>query len=711
VTRTIDLALIPGDGIGPEVVAEALKVLTAALGSDAELTTTEYPYSARHYLETGVILEDGDLAALAKHEAILLGAVGGDPRDPKLAGGIIERGLLLKLRFAFDHYVNLRPTKLLPSVTSPLANPGDVDFVVVREGTEGPYVGNGGALRVGTPAEIATEVSVNTAYGVQRVVKYAFDLASRRRSKVTLVHKTNVLVHAGGLWARAVREEAANHPGVEWDYLHVDAATIFLVTDPARFDVIVTDNLFGDILTDLAGAISGGIGLAASGNINPDGAFPSMFEPVHGSAPDIAGQRKAGGGEEDRGRRDGGPGRTRSDPADDGRGRHCHRRPSGRRLDTNASNGATMTIINLPMATPDLLWQVTKNDAAKSAEARAEVLADPGFGKFFTDHMVDICWSERGGWHRPRVQPYGPISLDPAAAVLHYSQEIFEGLKAYRHSDGSIHTFRPMSNAARLRRSAKRLALPELPEEYFLDSIKQLVAVDADWVPTAPETSLYLRPFMFAKEAFLGVRPAAKVNYYLIASPAGAYFHGGVTPVSIWLSTDYARAGKGGTGAAKTGGNYASSLVAQAEAYENGCDQVLFLDSVEETYLEELGGMNIVLVTKDGTLITPASDSILEGITRDSILQLAEDRGHRVERRPVSLQEWRDGAASGEIVEAFACGTAAVVAPIGVLKGADFEIVHEQPAESVALSLRTQLTDIQYGRGDDTHGWMMRLDS
>jgi branched-chain amino acid aminotransferase len=368
-----------------------------------------------------------------------------------------------------------------------------------------------------------------------------------------------------------------------------------------------------------------------------------------------------------------------------------------------------MTIINLPMATPDLLWQVTKNDAAKSAEARAEVLADPGFGKFFTDHMVDICWSERGGWHRPRVQPYGPISLDPAAAVLHYSQEIFEGLKAYRHSDGSIHTFRPMSNAARLRRSAKRLALPELPEEYFLDSIKQLVAVDADWVPTAPETSLYLRPFMFAKEAFLGVRPAAKVNYYLIASPAGAYFHGGVTPVSIWLSTDYARAGKGGTGAAKTGGNYASSLVAQAEAYEHGCAQVLFLDG-DGVYLEELGGMNVVLVTRDGRLITPASDSILEGITLDSILQLGRDRGLRTEQRKVTLQEWIDGVASGEIVEAFACGTAAVITPIAELKGESVSIVMPEPeGERVSMSLRQELTDIQYGRAADRHGWMVRL--
>jgi 3-isopropylmalate dehydrogenase len=292
-TRTIDLATIPGDGIGPEVIAEAVATLQAAVGADATVQVTEYPFSARHYLETGEILSDDDLAALAKHEVMLLGAVGGDPRDPRLAGGIIERGLLLKLRFAFDHYVNLRPTRLFPGVVSPLSAPGDVDFVVVREGTEGPYVGNGGSIRVGTPQEIANEVSVNTAFGVQRVVKYAFELAEKRGKRLTLVHKTNVLTNAGSLWSRSVQAEAAHHPDVVWDYLHVDAATIFLVTDPARFDVIVTDNLFGDILTDLAGAISGGIGLAASGNINPDGTFPSMFEPVHGSAPDIAGQQKA----------------------------------------------------------------------------------------------------------------------------------------------------------------------------------------------------------------------------------------------------------------------------------------------------------------------------------------------------------------------------------------------------------------------------------
>lgn len=366
----------------------------------------------------------------------------------------------------------------------------------------------------------------------------------------------------------------------------------------------------------------------------------------------------------------------------------------------------------LQMATKDLTFQVTRNENAKSATERDAILADPGFGNHFTDHMVDICWSEWGGWHRPRVQPYGPISMDPASAVLHYGQEIFEGLKAYRHADGSIWSFRPEANAARLQRSATRLALPELPTEYFIESLKQLISVDHDWVPSAPETSLYLRPFMFAKEAFLGVRPAKKVNYYVIASPAGAYFTGGVAPVSIWLSTDYARAGKGGTGAAKTGGNYASSLIAQQEAYDHGCAQVLFLDSVEGKYLEELGGMNVVLVYKDGTLVTPKSDSILEGITRDSILDLARDRGHEVVERRVSIDEWREGAASGDITEVFACGTAAVVTPIAQLKAADFEIGSaDAAAGELTMSLRQELTDIQYGRREDTHGWMMRLDS
>jgi len=292
--KVFSLAVIPGDGIGPEVISEAVKVLNAATPVDVAFETTTYPFGAGHYLATGEILSDADLDALKQHDAILLGAVGGDPRDERLRGGIIERGLLLKLRFALDHYANVRPTVIFPSVESPLRNPGVVDFVVVREGTEGPYVGNGGAIRIGTPAEVANEVSVNTAFGVERLVRHGFDIASKRAAKkVTLVHKTNVLTHAGGLWQRTVDAVATEYPDIAVDYLHIDAATIFMVTNPSRFDTIVTDNLFGDIITDLAAAISGGIGLAASGNINPDGAFPSMFEPVHGSAPDIAGKQLA----------------------------------------------------------------------------------------------------------------------------------------------------------------------------------------------------------------------------------------------------------------------------------------------------------------------------------------------------------------------------------------------------------------------------------
>ncbi|KRC50747.1 branched-chain amino acid aminotransferase [Leifsonia sp. Root227] len=358
-----------------------------------------------------------------------------------------------------------------------------------------------------------------------------------------------------------------------------------------------------------------------------------------------------------------------------------------------------------------LAFAVTRNEEARSAAEREEILANPGFGNYFTDHMVDLCWSVKGGWHRPRVSPYGPIQLEPSAAVLHYAQEIFEGLKAYRHEDGSIWTFRPEANAARMQRSAYRLALPQLPVEYFIDSLKQLIALDGDWVPSAPETSLYLRPFMFAKEAFLGVRPANKVAYYLIASPAGAYFSGGVNPVSIWLSDHWSRAGKGGTGAAKTGGNYASSLLPQAEAAEHGCAQVLFLDSVEGKYLEELGGMNVVLVYKDGTLVTPESDSILEGITLESVLQLARDRGHTVEQRKVTIDEWRVGVESGDIVEVFACGTAAVITPIGELKSDTFTVgdITAPPGE-LTMALRQELTDIQYGRVRDRHNWMVRLD-
>ncbi|MFF8783492.1 3-isopropylmalate dehydrogenase [Streptomyces sp. NPDC015125] len=289
-SRSIRLAVIPGDGIGQEVVAQGLKVLTAVLPQDVKLETKEYDLGARRWHATGETLPDEEMESLKQHDAILLGAIG----DPSVPSGVLERGLLLKLRFAFDHFVNLRPSKLFPNTATPLAGRPDIDFVVVREGTEGPYTGNGGSLRTGTPAEVATEVSLNTAYGVERVVRDAYERANARpRKKLTLVHKNNVLVYAGHLWKNIFDKVGREYPEVTTDYLHVDAATIFFVTQPERFDVIVTDNLFGDILTDLAAAVTGGIGLAASGNINPTGEFPSMFEPVHGSAPDIAGTGKA----------------------------------------------------------------------------------------------------------------------------------------------------------------------------------------------------------------------------------------------------------------------------------------------------------------------------------------------------------------------------------------------------------------------------------
>ncbi|MGI5471047.1 3-isopropylmalate dehydrogenase [Streptomyces sp. CA-132043] len=289
-SRSIRLAVIPGDGIGQEVVAQGLKVLSAVLPQDVKLETQEYDLGAKRWHATGETLPDAEMESLKQHDAILLGAIG----DPSVPSGVLERGLLLKLRFAFDHFVNLRPSKLFPNTSTPLAGRPDIDFIVVREGTEGPYTGNGGSLRTGTPHEVATEVSLNTAYGVERVVRDAYERAQARpRKKLTLVHKNNVLVHAGHMWKNIFDKVGEEYPEVTTDYLHVDAATIFFVTQPERFDVIVTDNLFGDILTDLAAAVTGGIGLAASGNINPSGAFPSMFEPVHGSAPDIAGTGKA----------------------------------------------------------------------------------------------------------------------------------------------------------------------------------------------------------------------------------------------------------------------------------------------------------------------------------------------------------------------------------------------------------------------------------
>ena len=292
--RSINLAVIAGDGIGPEIITEAQRVLQRACELDSiRVDSTDYRLGAEHWLETGETLPESTMESLKQHDAILFGAIGADPRSGKIPSGLIEREMLLKLRFSFDHYINLRPARLYPGAVSPLSNPGEIDFVVVREGTEGPYVGNGGTIRGGTDAEIATEVSINTAHGVRRLIRYAFELAQSRRKKLTLIHKTNVLVHAGRLYTRIFEEIGREFPEVQTDYLHVDAATIFMTTDPSRFDVIVTDNLFGDILTDQAGAVTGGIGYAASGNINAVGEFPSMFEPVHGSAPDIAGQNKA----------------------------------------------------------------------------------------------------------------------------------------------------------------------------------------------------------------------------------------------------------------------------------------------------------------------------------------------------------------------------------------------------------------------------------
>ena len=292
--RSINLAVIAGDGIGPEIITEAQRVLQRACELDSiRVDSTDYKLGAEHWLKTGETLPESTMESLKQHDAILFGAIGADPRSGKIPSGLIEREMLLKLRFSFDHYINLRPARLYPGAVSPLGNPGEIDFVVVREGTEGPYVGNGGTIRGGTDAEIATEVSINTAHGVRRLIRYAFELAQSRRKKLTLIHKTNVLVHAGRLYTRLFEEIGREFPEVQTDYLHVDAATIFMTTDPSRFDVIVTDNLFGDILTDQAGAVTGGIGYAASGNINAVGEFPSMFEPVHGSAPDIAGQNKA----------------------------------------------------------------------------------------------------------------------------------------------------------------------------------------------------------------------------------------------------------------------------------------------------------------------------------------------------------------------------------------------------------------------------------
>ena len=355
-------------------------------------------------------------------------------------------------------------------------------------------------------------------------------------------------------------------------------------------------------------------------------------------------------------------------------------------------------------------FEVRPNAAALSVEARDAALADLAFGVQFTDHMARMQFRD-GAWHDRRVEAYGPLQMDPAAAVLHYAQEIFEGLKAYRWADGSIHLFRPEANAERFRKSAYRLALPDLSVDDFIGAIEALIEVDHAWVPGVEESSLYLRPFMFASEAFLGVRPAKTVDFLVIASPVGAYFPGGVKPVSIWVAQGFHRAGPGGTGDAKCGGNYAASLLPQQQAYQHGCQQVLFLDAKDDRYLEELGGMNVYIVRRDGTVETPRlTGTILEGITRFSVNQLLEDDGRKVIEKDITLDEVRSGIESGDIAEIFACGTAAVVTPVGRLASPDFDLTvgGGEPGE-VTMAIRKRLTDIQYGRAEDVYGWMRRV--
>ncbi|MFG1700350.1 branched-chain amino acid aminotransferase [Nonomuraea sp. NPDC049309] len=358
-----------------------------------------------------------------------------------------------------------------------------------------------------------------------------------------------------------------------------------------------------------------------------------------------------------------------------------------------------------------LSFDVQLSDHARTAAEREQVLANPGFGQIFTDHMVSIDYTEGQGWHDARLTPYGPLTLDPATAVFHYAQELFEGLKAYRQANGSIVMFRPYANARRFNRSAQRMAMPELPEETFVESLELLVDTDKEWVPTTEGHSLYLRPFMIATQVGLGVNwPSKTYRYMVIASPAASYFTGGVKPVSVWLSTEYTRAAPGGTGFAKCGGNYAAAFVAQRQAVENGCDQVVWLDAHEHRYVEEMGGMNLFFVI-GGKLVTPAlTGTLLPGITRDSILQLAGDLGLETEERLVSVDEWQAGCASGELTEVFACGTAAVVTPVGSVKGADRAwTIGDGTPGPITMRVREELVGIQYGARPDTHNWIHKI--
>jgi branched-chain amino acid aminotransferase len=366
------------------------------------------------------------------------------------------------------------------------------------------------------------------------------------------------------------------------------------------------------------------------------------------------------------------------------------------------------------MTTPTIELKPSANPLSDAE--REAILANPGFGRHFTDHMVTIKWTEGRGWHDAELVPYAPLSIDPANMTLHYAQTIFEGLKAYRQPDGGVATFRPEDNARRFQSSARRLAMPELPVETFVAACDALGTQDRAWVPSQGEQSLYLRPFMFATEVGLGVKPASEYLFMVIASPAGAYFPRGVKPVSVWLSEEYVRAAPGGTGAAKAGGNYAASLVAQAQAAENGCDQVVWLDATERRWIEEMGGMNLYFVygRKGQTphIVTPElSGSLLPGITRASLLQIAADLGYEVSEGRISVEDWKRGNAEGTLTEVFACGTAAVITPVGSVKStsANWTVAGGEPGE-VTVKLRKALLDIQTGQAPDTHSWMHRLD-
>ena len=364
------------------------------------------------------------------------------------------------------------------------------------------------------------------------------------------------------------------------------------------------------------------------------------------------------------------------------------------------------------MASPLPSFKLERNAEPVAVAERNRLLADPGFGRVFTDHMALIRYTEGKGWHDPKITARKPLTLDPAVAVLHYAQEVFEGLKAYRLADGTMALFRPEANARRFAKSAERLAMAQLPEEMFLESIRQLVRVDRDWFPTVEGGSLYIRPFMFASEVFLGVKPSSEYLYLVIMSPVGGYFKSGATAVSLWISQHYTRAAPGGTGAAKCGGNYASSLVAQAEASKHGCDQVVFLDAAEHKWVEELGGMNVFFVFNDGSLQTPPlSGTILPGITRESLMTLARAEGLTVREEPYSIDQWRADARSGKLTEAFACGTAAVVTPIGSVKSPDgeFKIGAGGPGQTTSR-IKQKLVDIQRGVAPDPNGWVKRID-